>query len=160
MRRLGRLPGAIVAAAALAVPTPAAAQETSVTIAGAGVFPQGAAYLGLPLRSLSLGAGLGVAGTWAAGQFQVTLTGTDLLGNERNIVVDGTATAGVPSAPGTAAFSGTATVDPGNGTPPLPGVPFVALVAPAADGAGSLTLRLGVTNLPAVAIAEGYVTVQ
>ena len=160
MRRLGLLPVAIIAAVVLAAPAPAAAQETSVTIAGAGVFPQGAGYLGLPLRSLSLGVGLGVAGTWAAGQFQATLTGTDLLGHERNIVVDGRATAAVPSAPGTATFSGTATVDPGDGTPPLPGVPFVAVVAAAADGTGSLTLRLGATNLPAAAIDEGYVTVQ
>jgi hypothetical protein len=160
MSRLHLLPFALIAAAVLA-PAPAAAQtETSVTIAGAGVFPEGAGYLGLPLRSLSAGVGLGVAGSWAVGQFQVTLTGTTILGDERNIVVNGRATAGALSAPGTAAFTGTAIVDPGDGTPPVAGVPFAALVVPAGDGTGSLTLSLGGTNLPAAAINEGYVTVR
>jgi hypothetical protein len=160
MTRYALLPIAIIAAAVL-IPAPAAAQtEISVTIAGAGVFPAGAGYLGLPLRSLSLGVGLGVLGSSAAGQFQVTLTGTTLLGDERNIVVNGRATTGAPSAPGTATFSGTAIVDPGDGTPALPGVPFAAVVVPGANGTGSLRLNLGATALPAVPITEGYVTVQ
>ena len=159
MRRLTLLPMTLIVVALL-WPAPAAAQETSVTGAGAGLFPEGAAYLGLPLSSLSLGMGIGVAGNWAAGQFQVTLTGTTALGMEQNIVIEGQATASTPSAPGTAAFSGTSTVDPGDGTPPLPGVPFVALVATNPDGTGSLTLSLGGTNLPAVAVDEGYLTVQ
>ena len=159
MRRLPLLPMALIVVAMLR-PAPAAAQETSVTGAGAGLFPEGAAYLGLPLSSLSLGMGLGVAGNWAAGQFQVTLTGTTALGVEQNILVEGQATASTPSAPGTATFSGTSTVDPGDGTPLLPGVPFIALVATNPDGTGTLTLNLGGTNLPAVGINEGYLTVQ
>ena len=159
-RRLQLLPIALIAAAVL-MPAPVAAQtETSVTIAGAGAFPAGATYLGLPLRTLSLGVGLGVAGTWAAGQFQVTLTGTTILNDERNIVVNGRATSSAASAPGTVMFSGTAIVDPGDGTPPVPGVPFAALVVPGANGTGSLTVNLGGVNLPAAAINEGYVTVQ
>lgn len=160
MRRLGLVPIAIVAAAVLAAAPASAQTETSVTAAGAGLFPEGASYLGLPLRSLSLGVGLGVAGAWAAGQFQATLTGNSPLGGERNIVVDGRATGGLASAPGTSAFSGTATVDPGDGTPALSGVPFAALVVPNPDGTGRVTLSLGGTNLPEVAITEGYVTVQ
>jgi hypothetical protein len=161
MRRLQLPPIALVAAAILVL-APAAAhpQETSVTIAGAGVFPQGAAYLGLPLSSLSAGVGLGVAGDWAAGQFHVTLTGTTSVGDQRSIVIEGRATGGAPSDPGTATFSGTATVDPGDGTPPVPGVPFAALVIPGPDGTGSLTVNLGGTMLPAAAINEGYVTVE
>ena len=159
-RRLQLLPIALIAAAVL-LPSPVAAQtETSVTIAGAGSFPAGATYLGLPLRTLSLGVGLGVAGTWAAGQFQVTLTGTTILGDERNIVVNGRATSSAASAPGTAMFSGTAIVDPGDGSPAVPGVPFAALVVPGTNGTGSLTLSLGGVNLPAASIAEGFVTVQ
>ena len=158
-RRLQLLPIAIIAVAVL-IPAPAAAQETSVTIAGAGTFPAGATYLGLPLQTLSLGVGLGVAGSWADGQFQVTMTGTTVLGDERNIILNGRATGGMTSAPGTVAFSGTAIVDPGDGTPPVPGIPFAALVAPGADGTGQLTLNLSGTNLPAAAISEGYVHVQ
>ena len=104
--------------------------------------------------------GGGVACNWAAGQFQVTLTGTTVLDVEQNIVVTGQVTARTPSAPGTASFSGTSTVDPGDGTPPLPGVPFVALVAVNPDGTGTLTLNLAGTNLPAAAINEGYLSVQ
>ena len=160
MRRLPLLPMAMIVGAML-WPAPLAAQtETSVTGAGAGVFPQGAVYLGLPVSSLSLGMGLGVAGTWAAGQFQVTLTGTNVFGAEQNIVVEGQATASTPSAPGTASFSGTSTVEPGDGTPPLPGVPLVAVVVANPDGTGSLTLSLGGTNLPAAAVNEGHLTVQ
>ena len=160
MTRYALIPIALIAAAVLA-PAPAAAQtETSVTIAGAGLFPAGAGYLGLPLRSLTLGVGLGVAGSAAGGQFQVTLTGTTLLGDERNITVNGRATAGALAAPGSAAFSGIATVDPGDGTLPVAGVPFAALVVPGENGTGSLRLNLGATALPAASINEGYVTVR
>src|SRR4051812_17205382 len=108
MSRYALLPVAIIAAAVLA-PAPVAAQtETTVTIAGAGGFSDGAGYLRLPVRALTAGVGLGVAGPSAGGQFQVTLTGTTAFGDERNIVVNGRATAGAPSAPGTATFSGTA----------------------------------------------------
>jgi len=75
-------------------------------------------------------------------------------------VIEGQATASTPSAPGTATFSGTSTVDPGDGAPALPGVPFIALVATNPDGTGTLTLNLGGTNLPAVGMNEGYLTVQ
>jgi hypothetical protein len=160
MRRLGLVPIAIIAAAVLSAAPASAQTETAVTAAGAGSFPEGVSYLGLPLRSLSVGVGVGVASTWAAGQFQVTLTGSAPLGGERNIVVDGRATAGLLSAPGTSAFSGTATVDPGDGTPALTGVPFAALVAPNADGTGRITLNLGGTSLPEVTVNEGYVTVR
>jgi hypothetical protein len=161
MKRLQLPPIALVAAAILVLaPVAARTEETSVTIAGAGSFPQGAAYLGVSLSSLSAGVGLGIAGNWAVGQFHVTLTGTTSVGDARSIVIDGRATGGAPSDPGTATFTGTATVDPGDGTPPLPGVPFAALVIPGPDGTGSLTVNLGGAMLPAAAINEGYVTVQ
>jgi len=161
MKRLPLLPVALIAVAILC-PAPAAAQtETFVTGAGAGVFPPGAVYLGLPLSTLSLGQGLGVGGaSWAEGQFQVTLTGTNILGLEQNIVVEGKATASIPAVPGTANFSGMSTVDPGDGTPPLPAVPFIAVVVANPDGTGTLTLSLGNTNLPAADINEGNLRVQ
>ena len=159
MRRLGKLSAALLTAALLA-PVASAEDEISVTAAGAGTFPQGALLLGLPLQSLSLGIGLGLTTNWALGQFQVTLTGTMPVTGERSIVVDGRANAGAPSAPGTAAFSGTATVDPGNGTPLLVGVPFAALLVPNPDGTGALTISIAGTNLPAATINEGNVTVR
>lgn len=159
MRRMAMLTMAMVASALLWPASVAAQAETSVTGAGAGVFPQGASYLGVPLNSLTLGTGLSVAGTWALGQFQTTLVGV-VLGAIREIVVEGHATGSVPSGPGTAVFSGTCTVDPGNGAPPLSGVPFTAAVAASPDGTGTLALTLGGTNLPAAAVNEGYLTIR
>ena len=141
-------------------PAPVQAQtETSVTGAGEGIFPAGASYLGVPLNSLTLGMGLWVAGSSALGQLQTSLIGVTPLG-AREIVVEGLASTSVPSGLHTAIFSGTCTVDPGDGTPPLMGVPFTASVAANTDGSGSLALTLGATSLPAAAINEGYVTVR
>jgi len=133
--------------------------ETSVTAAGEGPFPQGASYLGVPLSSLTIGSGLSVAGTWALGQFQTTLVGGTVAG-PREITVEGLARSSVPSGPNTAVFSGTCTVDPGDGTPPVSGVPFTAALGANPDGTGSLALTLGVTSLPAAAVNEGYVTIR
>jgi hypothetical protein len=160
MRRLVMLPAAMLVMAIL-WPAPVDAQtETSVTGAGAGVFPPGASYLGVPLNGLELGMGLTVASSWALGQFQTTLIGVSALGLEQEILVEGIASSSVPSGPNTAIFAGTCTVDMGVGTPPVSGVPFTAAVAANADGTGSLALTLGATNLPTAAVNEGYVTVK
>jgi hypothetical protein len=160
MKRLAILPAAMLVVAIL-WPAPVDAQtETSVTGAGAGIFPPGASYLEVPLNALTLGMGLSVAGGWAAGQFQATLIGVSDLGLERDIEVEGIATSSVPSEPGTAIFAGTCTVDAGDGTPPLPGVPFTVTVVTNEEGTGSLTLTLGGTNLPAATVNEGHMTIR
>src|SRR5688500_5983537 len=119
MRRLALLSAVFVVTAILA-PAPAAAQtEIFVTGAGEGLYPPDTTYLGVPLKGLELGMGLGVADNWGLGQFQATLVGM-IEGQE--IVLEGLVSTSAPSAPNTALFAGTATVDPGNGTPPLRGV--------------------------------------
>lgn len=160
MRRLVMLPASMLVMAIL-WPAPVGAQtETSVTGAGEGIFPPGASYLGVPLNALTLGMGLGVAGSWAIGQFQATLIGVSGLGLEQDIQVEGHVGSSVPSQPNTAIFSGTCTVELGDGTPPVPGVPFTVVVATNAEGTGSLTLTLGTTNLPAATINEGSMTIR
>jgi hypothetical protein len=160
MRRLVMLTAAMLVMAIL-WPAPVDAQtETSVTGAAAGVFPAGTSYLEVPLNALELGMGLAVAGGWALGQFQTTLMSVSDLGVEREIQVEGIATSSVPSEPGTAIFAGTCTVDAGDGTPPVPGVPFTVAVATNAEGTGSLTLTLGGTNLPAATVTEGNMTIR
>jgi hypothetical protein len=160
MRRLAMLSAAVLVAAIL-WPVPAEAQtETSVTGAAEGIFPSGASYLGVPLNGLTLGMGLGVAGGWALGQFQATLLGVSALGLEQDIQIEGYATSSVPSEPNTAIFSGTCTVELGDGTPPVPEVPFTVAVAVNAEGTGSLTLTLGGTSLPAVTINQGSMTIR
>jgi len=88
---------------------------------------------------------------------QATLTS---ISEEQDILVEGLVISSVPSAPNTAVLSGTSTVDPGNGAPVLPGVPFSATVVANPDGTGTVTLNLGGTNLPGAAISEGHLTVQ
>jgi hypothetical protein len=155
MRRPALLSAAFAIVATLGLGT--ARAEIAVTGAGSGLFPAGASYLGVPLKGLDLGMGLGVAGNWGLGQFQATLTSVS---GAQDVIVDGRVNGSVPSAPNTALFSGTCTVEQGGGLPPVPGVPFTAAVVANADGTGTLTLNLGGANLPAVAINAGYVTVQ
>jgi hypothetical protein len=160
MRRLAMLLAAVLVTAIL-WPAPVDAQtETSVTGAAEGIFPPDASYLGVPLNGLTLGMGLSVAGGWALGQFQTTLVGVSALGLEQDIQVEGHATSSVPSEPHTAIFSGTCTVELGDGTPPVPDVPFTVVVAVNAEGTGSLTLTLGTTSLPAVTVNEGSMTIR
>ena len=58
-------------------------------------------------------------------------------------------------------YAGTCTVNPGDGTPPLTGVPFTVIVAKLPNGAWGLTLTLGTTTgLPAATVTNGSVTVK
>jgi hypothetical protein len=159
MRRILMLTTAALTVASLWAPPVTAETETSVTAAAEGLYPGGVSYLGVALNSLTVGMGLSVADNWALGQFQTTLIGVTSAG-AREIVVEGQATASVPSGPNTAIFTGTCTVDPGDGTLPVSGVPFSAAVAANEDGTGTLALNLAGTSLPAAAINEGYVTVR
>lgn len=160
MKRLVTLPAAMLVLAML-WPAPAGAQtETSVTGAGEGAFPAQTSYLGVPLQSLTLGMGLAVDGSWAEGQFQVSLTGVSQLGIQQTIDVDGMASSSVPGASGTAIVSGECTVDMGDGTPPTSGIPFTVVIATNPDGTGSLTLTLGSITLPAATLTDGNMTIR
>lgn len=157
MRRLAMLRAAALVMVILwAAPVDA---QTGVTGAGAGIFPAGTSFNGVPLNALKLGMGVSVAGSLTEGQFQTTLIGVSLLGLEQDIQVEGKASSGASSS-NSAIFSGTCTVEMGDGTPPVSGVPFTVVVATNADGTGSLTLTLGATNLPAATVNEGYMTIK
>ena len=134
---------------------------TMVTGAGGGIFPPGASLNGVSLEGLKFGKGLTVASAGSAqGQFQTTLIGVSVLGLKRYIQVEGKANSGFSGAPNTAIFSGKCMVDLGDGTPPLPDVPFTVVVATNSEGTGSLTLTLGATNLPAAMVNEGHMTIK
>src|SRR2546421_11474483 len=135
MNRLGLASMAILGLASLMTPPTVAAQEAAgVTGAAEATLPDGATFNGIPLRGLTLGQGLFIAPDGSAtGQFQAVLLGTSLLGAAQNITVEGEVGGGSVGADGGATFSGTATVDMGDGTLPLPGVPFAVT---ASAGAG------------------------
>jgi len=80
-----------------------------------------------------------------------------LLGQPQNIAVDGKVTDG-SAGPDSGSFSGVATVDMGDGTAPLPGVPFTVTVT--GQGMGTLLLTVGDSGLPDATVAEGGVTIQ
>jgi hypothetical protein len=137
------------------------AQETTVTAAAGGIFPPATSFMGVPITGLKAGFGLELLldGT-ASGQFLTVLVGVSALGSERQIVIEGQVTAGSKSAANFATFSGTCTINLGDGSPPLLSVPFIATVTAGADGMGTLGLVLGETTLPAANVDEGSMTIQ
>jgi hypothetical protein len=156
MTRLGLLFAVVLGLAALTAPIPAAAQDTGVTGAAEAAFPNGAAFNGIPLKGLTLGQGMFIAQDGSAtGQFQAVLLGTSPLGAAQNITVEGEVGNGSVAADGSATFTGTATVDMGDGTLPLPGVPFAVTVS-----AGSLALILNAVALPTATVTAGSITVK
>jgi hypothetical protein len=136
---------------------PAPSQSGSmVTGGGGGIFPTGASFSGVSLNGLQFGKGVGIPGdSSAAGDLQALLLGTSLLGQPQNINVVGRASSGLVNPDGTATFSGLSTVDMGNGTPPLTGVPFS--VTATTQG---LQLILGNTPLPMATLTAGSITIQ
>src|SRR6266513_422155 len=157
MRRLGFLSAAMLGLAGLLAPAAVAAQDAAgVTGAAEATLPDGAKFNGIPLRGLTLGEGLFIAQDGSAtGQFQAVLLGTSLLGAAQNITVEGEVGGGSVGADGSATFSGTAPVDVGDGTLPLPGVPFTVTAS-----VGSLGLILNAVALPTATVTAGSITVK
>ena len=156
MTRLGLASATMIGLASLLAPAPVAAQDAGVTGAAEAAFPNGAAFNGVPLKGLTLGQGLFITQDGSTtGQFQAVLLGTSLLGAAQNITVEGEVSGGSVGADGSATFSGTATVDMGDGTLPLPGVPFTVTAS-----AGSLGLILNAVALPTATVTAGSITIK
>jgi len=158
MTRLGFILTALLAVTGVMGPAPVAAQDdvAGVTGAGEGIFSTGATLNGVTLRSLELGQGLFIARDGSAmGQFHAVLLGTSLLGTPQNVTVEGEVSTGSVGGDGTATFSGTATVNTGDGTLPVPGVPFTATIS-----TNSLALILDATTLPMATVTAGSITIE
>ena len=154
--RLGLTLTAILGLASLMAPAPAAAQDAGVTGAAEAAFPNGAAFNGVSLKGLTLGQGMYIAQDGSAtGHFHAVLLGTSLLGTPQNVTVEGEVGGGSVGADGSATFSGTATVDMGDGTLPLSGVPFTVTAS-----AGSLGLILNAVALPTATVTAGSITIK
>jgi hypothetical protein len=157
MTRLAFVRAVIVGLATLIAPAPVAAQDAAgVTGAAEAALPDGAAFNGVPLSGLTLGQGLVIALDGSAkGQFQAVLVGTSILGAPQDITVEGAVRSGFAPGDGSATFRGTATVTMGDGTLPVPGVPFEATVS-----TNSLALILGATTLPTATVTAGSITIE
>jgi hypothetical protein len=136
--------------------TPAYAQlapiPVVVTGAGAATFGPGAALSGVSLSTMRFGIGVDLLGDGtASGDFQATL-----FAGSRKIVVEGKASSGSTGLTATT-FSGTCSVDLGDGSAITTGVPFTVSVAIPAGGTPTLGLAIGATTLPSAAVSAGAV---
>jgi hypothetical protein len=158
MSRCATRTATILAAAAVLWGSPLAAQtDTSLTVgAGAGVYPSGTSFNGVPISGLefSIGVDLPASGP-KAGQFQTILLGLSALGQDQLITIEGEANSGSVKADGSSTFSGVCTVDMGDGTLPLKDVPFTVTAT-----ANSLLLIIGTTNLPTASVSAGAITIR
>jgi hypothetical protein len=134
-------------------PLSAAGQNTpGVTGAGLATFTTATSYNGVALTGFDYGIGVQIPGdTSATGALHCTLQGT----GGQHISIDGHATSGSILGDGSATFSGTATVDMGDGSTPSTGVSFTLTAVPNGAGRGTLTLTIGSTKLAAGTIQDG-----
>jgi len=151
-------PGLLILVALFAIP-PAYAQlaPIPVVVTGAGVatFGPGAALSGVSLSTMRFGIGVDLPGDGtASGDFQATLSAAS-----RKIVVEGKASSGSTGLAGTT-FSGTCSIDLGDGSAITTGVPFTVSVATPAGGTPTLGLVIGTTTLPSAAVSAGAVRVK
>ena len=129
--------------------------QRSVTAAGTGLFAAGATLGGVALHGVELGTGVFIeADGSASGTFHAVLQG-NVLGISRDLTVEGKVDAGSMEADGRATFSGIASFDFGDGTPPLAAIAFRVTAAP--DG---VVLAIDSTTLPAAALPAGAVTIE
>jgi hypothetical protein len=158
--KLHLLLAALLFVALVMLPSAAFAQETSVTVGAGGVYPPDTTFNGVPINGLQSGYGIGIGSTgWALGQFCTVLLGVNAGGLKQVITIEGEATAG-SQVGNVATFSGTCTISMGDGSPPLPGVPFTATITTDGFDQGTIGLILGDTTLPAATINQGSMTIQ
>jgi hypothetical protein len=157
MTRLAVVLTAILGLASITAPAPVAGQDVAgVTGAGEAIFPGGVSFNGVSLSGLTLGQGVSIAGDGSAtGQFQAVLQGTSPLGAPQDVTLEGEVSGRSVAGDGSVTLSGTATVDMGDGTLPLPGVPFTVTAS-----TGGLALVLDATALPTATVNAGSITIE
>lgn len=152
---------ALLFAALVMLPSAAFAQETSVTVGAGGIYPTDTTFNGVPINGLQSGYGIGIGSTGTAlGQFCTVLLGVNAAGLKQVITIEGEASAGSQVAGNVVTFSGTCTINMGDGTLPLPGVPFTATITTDGNDQGTIGLVFGSTTLPNATINQGSMTIQ
>ncbi|HEY2975830.1 MAG TPA: hypothetical protein VGJ48_25170 [Pyrinomonadaceae bacterium] len=136
--------------------TTAATEGGTITGTAQAIFPTGTMLGPVALDGLQLGTGVIIdPDNSAVGTFHVVLIGRSLLGQPREITVEGKVSQGAVDGNGTASFSGLATLDFGDGAPLRPGVPFNVTTT-----SGSLVLAIESTTLPPASLTGGSVTIE
>ena len=149
----------VVVSVAVGVPRQQAAAVGGpdvVTAGGAGIFPAGASFSGVQLAGGTFGIGVQTDGAGTAkGDLEAQLNGTSLIGLSEWVTITGWITSGAQNPDGSMSFSGTCTLDMGDGTPPTGGLALVANLS-----ATGLTLTVGSTVLPTLPKSDGWVFIE
>ena len=155
MKRLTCILAIVLAASVATARVTADSDARSVTAAASGTFAAGAALGAVALNGVEIGTGVFIEPDGSAsGVFHATLQGSSL-GSARELTLEGKVTEGSIGADGRATFSGTASIDFGDGTAPLPSIPFRVIA-----GADGVVLTIESTTLPAAALSAGAVTID
>jgi hypothetical protein len=128
--------------------------EQMATAAAAGIFPTTPTFNGVDLAGGIYSVGVRTASDSTYGDFHAEFTGISAIGLYQIISVDGWITAGSIAA-GTMTFSGTGTLDMGDGPPPVGGLSFSGTLS-----ATGLTLTVGGSSLPALPMTDGYTVME
>jgi len=128
MKRLTYVRAIVLGLALTTAPVGADSDDRSVTAAASGIFAAGAQLGPVALQGVQIGTGVFIeADGTASGTFHATLQGSSLF-SPQEISVEGNVTGGSVEADGHATFSGSASVDLGDGAPPLANVAFTVTV--------------------------------
>jgi hypothetical protein len=147
---------AIAFATLVLAPGPVVGQSSGRSVAGAasGSLPADAMLGGIPVGGVDLGTGVIIeADGSASGWFHAVLNGS-VLGVPKRITVEVKITQGGVAADGSVSFSGSGTLDLGDGTPAVP----VGLLNVTAGDAG-LVLSIDAATLP-VQVTSGVVAIE
>ena len=140
----------------------APAADTAVTAAAEGSYPAGTVYNGVPISGINFSSGALVAGdnTGADGRVSIDLLGPSTPVGQQIITVKAQIATGSRTAANVAVLNGTASVDMGDGTPAVTGIPIVATITTDANNQGTVGVVLGATQLPAASNGDGTMTVE
>jgi hypothetical protein len=128
--------------------------EQMSTAAAAGVFPTTPTFNGVELAGGIYGVGVRTGGGSTYGDLHVEFTGISPIGLYQIISVDGWITSG-SIAGGALTFSGTATLDMGDGPPPTGGLPLTGTLA-----AAGITVTVGGSTLPTLPKTDGFTVME
>jgi len=135
--------------------------DTSATAAAVAPYPAGTIYNGVALSGLEIGSGAVIwgDGSGAEGKLTVQLLGPSTPLGQQIINVNATISGVSRTAANVATLTGTCSVDMGNGTPVLTGVPIVVTISADSNSQGTVGVVLGGTALPAAAVNDGTLAV-
>ena len=154
MKRLACISAIVLGLAMTAAPVGANGDDHSVTAAATGLFASGSDLGLVALEGLQIATGVFIeADGSASGTFHATLQG-NIAGSPQEITVEGAVTGGAVDAEGRATFSGNASLDLGDGTPPLTNVAFSVTA-----GSENVVLMVDSITLPA-RLTAGAITIE